>query len=225
MHEQHMGHRQVSRVVRVQCKRFAGWDVAECLKLIVLQETQRATDQVVTPCDGTANSSIWCCGGSDSCCAPDSTVPRYTIARVFAASVSATSSPVASSSSWTSIASGTTATLSTSNSATASANDNPSSDGGLSTGAKAGVGIGAAVGALALIGLGMFITKALQWRKKLREDEGTAQSYTPVSHGAPNLYQAEGTPVLELGHSTTGKPAEIYGREAMVQELPASHEK
>jgi hypothetical protein len=47
------------------------------------------------------------------------------------------------------------------------------SKGVLSNGAKAGIGIGAVVGALACIGMGVFIAKAMQWRRRaLSEVEG-----------------------------------------------------
>jgi hypothetical protein len=37
--------------------------------------------------------------------------------------------------------------------------------GDFSTGAKAGIGVGAAVGAITLVGLGIFLAKALMWKR------------------------------------------------------------
>lgn len=86
----------------------------------------------MTPCDGTANSTTWCCGDSRYCCGTSSAV---TIAQVLSP---ATSSPASTSTSGI-------ATPSTSPSASSGSNS------GLSTGAKAGVGVGVAVGALSII--------------------------------------------------------------------------
>ncbi|KAF2624469.1 hypothetical protein BU25DRAFT_153203 [Macroventuria anomochaeta] len=197
------------------------WETSACQDLCTYNAAQKATDQIVTPCDGTENSTVWCCGESDSCCGHNSTEPRYTIAKKFAAAVSTTSSTL------TSIVVSTSSTTPTINSVIAVATNNAKSDTGLSTGAKVGTGVGAVVGALALIGLGMFIARALQWRKKLRaKSEDGAPSGPPASHGASALHQAEDTPVVEMEHTMAKKPiSEICGRQADVQELSASNER
>ena len=95
----------------------------------------------MTPCDGTAGSLKWCCGVDTSCCNDSS---KYKlIAFEFRGAIPNTAT--AASAPWP------TATSPTPHA--------QADDGGLSGGAKAGIGIGAAIGGLALIGLGFLLAR------------------------------------------------------------------
>lgn len=138
----------------------------------------------MTPCDGSANSTTWCCGDSRYCCGTSSAV---TIAQVLSP---ATSSPSSTSG---------IATPSTSPSASSG------SSSGLSTGAKAGVGVGVAVGALAII-------LALVWfflRRRKTEDvikqEWKSPDPQPSPAPTPGVYQ-----VYEVSGSQTER-SELAG--------------
>lgn len=75
--------------------------------------------------------------------------------------------------------------------------------GGLSTGTKAGIGIGAAIGAIAVVAMGLFIVKALQWRKRA---QAAAPSYEPPEEYAPSeddYYQPETKPAQLAGMEST----------------------
>lgn len=109
----------------------------------------------MTPCDDTRDSETWCCGLTKDCCNTNAAV---TLALPFKGTTSQTSSSISSESSTTS--SGPAPTNTT------SSEDQSTNKGGLSTGAKAGIGVGASIGALAILALGYFIAKALHWKKK-----------------------------------------------------------
>jgi hypothetical protein len=80
----------------------------------------------------------------------------------------------------------------------------------LSTGAKAGIGVGAALGAIVLVGLGIFIAKAMRWRKKARN---AAPSYSALEkYPSTDVYRYE----------QGGEPAQLAGREIQLHELPGS---
>lgn len=84
-------------------------------------------------------------------------------------------------------------------------------DSELSTGAKAGIGVGASLGALALIGLGIFIAKALRWRKKAR---GASTPYVaPEEEPSKDIYR------YEKGGSET---AQLASAESQLHEMPGS---
>jgi hypothetical protein len=74
--------------------------------------------------------------------------------------------------------------------------------------------------------LGIFIAKAMRWRRKLRDHKHPVPSGPSESYGPPAVYQTEGTPVLELEHPISEKPGTVvYGKQSNVQELPASNER
>ncbi|KAF2186683.1 hypothetical protein K469DRAFT_749720 [Zopfia rhizophila CBS 207.26] len=81
---------------------------------------------------------------------------------------------------------------------------------GLSTGAKAGIGVGAAVGALALVGLGFFIARAYQWKRvadaarRPGAIEDKSESGVPVSPG--NYHEPQRWERHELAGSYHERP-------------------
>ncbi|RYO30515.1 hypothetical protein AA0113_g11936 [Alternaria arborescens] len=89
---------------------------------------------------------------------------------------------------------------------TAIATDNS----GLSVGAKAGIGVGATLGAIALIGLGIFIAQALRWRKKARD--ATPSTRVPEEYTPKDIYRYE----------QGGNPAQLAGGESELHEMPGS---
>lgn len=97
----------------------------------------------MTPCDGTDYSKMWCCGTSTECCGTNDQVPVPTdiyFTPTFTSVISTSNSEPT----------GTNANLSS---------GKDSSVQSLSTGGKAGVGIGVAVGAIAIIGLLVFFLR------------------------------------------------------------------
>jgi len=84
-------------------------------------------------------------------------------------------------------------------------------DSELSTGAKAGIGVGASIGAIALIGLGIFIAKALRWRKKARD--------APTPYLAPEEQPSKEIYRYEKGGS---EAAQLASAESQLHEMPGS---
>ena len=181
----------------------------------------------MTPCDGTANSTRWCCGDNKDCCAGD--IGFETLAQIFlgdlssATTVSSVSVAVAASSSTavaslsTSSTSGTstsstsgTSTSSTSTSSTStsstSAPQTEEASTSLSGGAIAGIVVGAIAG-IALIGAAWFL---LARRRRPSEDP------------APPMY-------VEAGYQTdaqkTSYAHEADGAEPQVAEVSAANVK
>ncbi|CAO2649748.1 Nn.00g010400.m01.CDS01 [Neocucurbitaria sp. VM-36] len=193
------------------------WDEGGCQEICSNErEAQRNDNIKVTPCDGKGNSSstTWCCGGNDACCGDGNDIPVYTIARRFGDPIP-TPASMPSSSSFVLSPSATatnSASLASSSAPSASSSAPSASNGGLSTGAKAGIGIGAAFGAIALIVLGIFIYKALQWRKTAH---AAAPSYTypeELACAPAEVYQYRQEPKL----------AQLAGMESTVHEMPGS---
>ena len=119
-------------------------------------------------------------------------------------------------------------------------------DTGLSTGAKAGIGIGAAFGALLIIGIAIFFGYRLAKRRKTAKKSPTSSNggaYSPVARegddrpnrektdawqgGVPYRagdYSTYETPAAELGPKTPApgpEPQELHGQH-VVHELPTS---
>ncbi|KAH8706084.1 hypothetical protein GQ44DRAFT_777825 [Phaeosphaeriaceae sp. PMI808] len=88
----------------------------------------------------------------------------------------------------------------------------PAVSSGLSTGAKAGVGVGVTLGVIALVGLTIFIWKALHWRR-------TAKS-TSIPYEMPERYQQK---ELYYYQQDTKPVAHLAGIEDEVHEMPNSH--
>lgn len=119
----------------------------------------------ITPCDGTKNSTKWCCGASTDCCSGDSDVKPIELAQVLGA---VSSSVVSASASATSSATSSASQASASGAASAAptaANTESSGSKGLSGGAIAGIVIGAIVG-LALIAAVLFFARRASQKKK-----------------------------------------------------------
>jgi hypothetical protein len=163
------------------------------------QAEQRKNDVRVTPCDKTNTSAWWCCGDSDACCT-DTSLAKYRVDPVFVGADTSSSMP------------SSTTTSPTAGSSTASATATPPNDdsGSLSTGAKAGIGVGAALGVIALIALGVFIGRRThKKRKDIREGAGY---YEPAKEALPPAYKYEAP--VEQG------PVELAGDQIQPQEAP-----
>jgi hypothetical protein len=161
--------------------------------LLTMQGDDSKTDVRVTPCDGTANSTTWCCGDTNICCNdPDS---RVTVAPVFVGSAAASSTSLSSST--TSASQSTPQTTSSSSpsaipSPTFISTSSNTSNNSLSTGAKAGIGVGAALGVIALIAVGWFIGRRTHTRKQVDNP------YVPETVQVPSKYEHRAAPPGEL---------------------------
>lgn len=119
----------------------------------------------ITPCDGTKNSTKWCCGASTDCCSGDSSIKPVELAQILGAvSSSVVSSSASATSPATSTASQTSASGAASETPTA-ANTGSSRSKGLSGGAIAGIVVGALAG-LALIAAALFFARRASRKKK-----------------------------------------------------------
>ncbi|KAF1846142.1 uncharacterized protein K460DRAFT_417283 [Cucurbitaria berberidis CBS 394.84] len=184
------------------------WDEGGCQEMCSNErEAQRNSNVKVTSCDGKGNvtSTTWCCGSSDACCTAGSGISVYTLASRFGDPIP---TPVPSSS--TSVASSSAAVSTSPPAASSSAPTTP--NGGLTKGAKAGIGAGVALGVIALIALGIFIYKAMQWRKQ-------AQAAAPPYSYAREL---DSGPVEVYRYQEGAKPAQLSGIESAVHEMPSS---
>ena len=185
------------------------------------QPNQRSGDVNVTPCDGTDSSEYWCCGNSTACCGDDASFGKEKVDRVFLG--------IISSSSMSSIASSTSTSMplsssSPSSTSTPSPTTTPPNDdsGGLSTGAKAGIGVGAAFGVIALLALGAFIGRR-SYKKKKETAEMTTY-YEPVKGELSSEYRHEAPTQDSFLHEAPvpQKPVELPGVPIRAQELPGS---
>lgn len=173
----------------------------------------------MTPCDGTANSTRWCCGDNKDCCAGD--IGFESLAQIFlgdlssATTVSSSSVAVAASSSTAVASLSTSSTSGTSTSSTSTSSTSTSSTSApqteeastsLSGGAIAGIVVGAIAG-IALIGAAWFL---LARRRRPSEDP------------APPMY-------VEAGYQTdaqkTSYAHEADGAEPQVAEVSAANVK
>jgi Na+/glutamate symporter len=82
-------------------------------------------------------------------------------------------------------------------------------DSGLSAGAKAGIGVGATLGAIALVALGIFIAKALRWRKKARD--ANTSYVASEEYPSKDIYRHEGS-----------QPVQLACAEGQLYEMPGS---
>ncbi|KAJ4993987.1 hypothetical protein SVAN01_00464 [Stagonosporopsis vannaccii] len=129
---------------REECT-VAGWKSGKCLSVCLSNSVSK--NVMMTPCDGTANSTRWCCGENVECCSGD--IGVETLAQTFLGMLtSGTSAPSSSSAS-----ASTSASNPAKSDTTWPVNSDTSSR--LSGGAIAGVVIGALVG-VALIGATTF---------------------------------------------------------------------
>jgi hypothetical protein len=173
-------------------------DILDCGIVLINQRVggNPSGNLPLVPCDGTANSTRWCCGEKCSCADERNVV---SLAAVFGQPITSTSSTQ------------TTSSTVPSDSAVPKEKENlnkfPNTR--LSTGAKAGICIAAAVGVLFLLGLGFFIVKALRWKKKaaLAEQNSTMKRsewiqdptvYYELAPAGPSELVSNKEPVREL---------------------------
>lgn len=169
----------------------------------------------ITPCDGSSNSTTWCCGDKNTdCCAENSSVKKYTIAEVFGDPIpTSTSSQSSAASSQTSATSQPTGSQSSAASP-ASTTTASSGNSGLSTGATAGIGVGVALGAIALIALAVMLYRRSQTKKRA---QAAAPPYAAHEQYKPSeiyRYEAEAKqPAAQLASTETA----IHGTFTLVK--------
>lgn len=117
----------------------------------------------ITPCDGTANSSRWCCGHDTDCCAEG--LPYIPLQQILGR---ASSSVISSTASSTPTATATDSQTSWSVSPTETVNSSASSN-KLSGGAIAGIVLGAVAG-LALLAAAIFLARRTSRKKKAKNE-------------------------------------------------------
>lgn len=172
--------------------------LSQLLHLKLTTTSQNDNLQWIVPCDmANANSSRrWCCGfENDDCCNDGNHLEFEELAVNFgdaldppsSASGSATSSPTVS---FTLNTTPSSPTVGVSASDGGEVNAGKGNE-GLSTGAKAGIGIGAAVGGLLLLGLGLYLGKFLYARKAAAEQVKAKELYADSGHG-PVTYRSDG---------------------------------
>ena len=127
----------------------------------------------ITPCDGTANSSRWCCGHDKDCC--NSGAGVVLLEQV----LGSVSSTVVSSSSIASATSTPSQTSAPPSATATNTGDSGSSD--LGGGAIAGIVIGAVAG-LALVAAALFFARRASRKKKLQDTMPLVPevAYTPA---------------------------------------------
>jgi hypothetical protein len=156
---------------------------------VQLQEVDGNGNAEMTPCDGTATSAKWCCGTHNTACC--GTAQEIVLAAVLGAAT--TSSSTSKTSSATSIS--TTASQS---SKTSSPTPNPTSaaapPSALSTGAKAGIGIGCAALAVLVAGAIFYFFK----RKKSSQAASLAAECATGSYPDERKFELHGMPQQQL---------------------------
>lgn len=172
----------------------------------------------VTSCDGTANSTRWCCGFTRACC--DKENGDFTLPQIFGQSLQTASSSLHPSSS-IQTASFSISPSSSTTTATPSASHAPQTDSnGLSTGAKAGLAVAAVVAVMILLLLALFARKAYSWKKDAdaAASEGVEGHYGHVEKYGHSLVEPYSkSPLSEL--PPTPEPTELAGTE-----LPQYHQ-
>ncbi|KAF2440204.1 hypothetical protein P171DRAFT_435971 [Karstenula rhodostoma CBS 690.94] len=151
------------------------WSTGQCLDNVCTRTAGDKSALVrMIPCSGKNSSRTWCCGDSDECCTSiDQTdlvslSPTFTTAAVIStSSATSSASPVANNTPASTVIVPTP--TSSADGAVTSGIDGPQEapgeGAGLSRGAKAGIAIGAVVGAVVLVMLGVWISKAMAWRR------------------------------------------------------------
>jgi len=180
----------------------------------------------VTPCDGNADSELWCCGDKTDCCSTNSVVMLAQVLGGTLSSNGASSSVVATSSSLStgtptsasasSSAAATSSPSSTTSTSSSSANESSApttSSSGLSKGAIAGIAIGAIAGVAILAAAAIFLMRRA---KKSSKTLVEAPDNPPRYHARPHAMEKEyGQRPVELPHS----PAELGS--STVAEMPS----
>jgi hypothetical protein len=145
--------------------------VANCVTDSIFGTVQDSNGNAqVTPCSGDGNSTTWCCGGGNTtCCGQTGAI---TIAAILGPSFTSLSTLLPSSTSLSFLlpteSSSSTVVLTISSTALSSVSPTSTSDGpALSIGAEAGIGVGASLTGLAI--LGSVIWFVLRIRRRQRE--------------------------------------------------------
>jgi hypothetical protein len=155
----------------------------------------------MTPCDGTANSTTWCCGNTASCC---ETLP-ITIAAKFGVVLSTSTSSASATPSTSAASQTTSSSASTTSSSTSGSQNSPS----LSGGGIAGVVIGAIAGT-ALICTAVFLFIG----KKRNSRSADTEPYTPAGKSPIYMYEADtGAPQVHEAAATDTKSHRVQDRE------------
>jgi hypothetical protein len=173
--------------------------------------------------DDTRGVTRWCCGDSNACCINDFDVLE--LSRNFTGrfvSSSASSSPTASSTSISTTSSTSSSTASPTSSLAPTENKAPEAGtNGLSSGAKAGIGVGAAVSVMVILLAAFFGYKAYGYRKLAKQREAEEEySLRPQFHGHEQKYEHAGYMLSEMNATTP--PAEMMTLERPM-ELPETH--
>lgn len=167
----------------------------------------------VTPCGANNTVTKWCCGQNNTACCFEDSAQNIPVSlgvsstSSSSASSSSTSSSSTSSSSTTTSASATTTTISTPSSTTSSNSNNNNT--GLTTGDKAGIGVGIAGGAVLFVGLGLSIA---WFRRRRKEKPAAYELRTPQGaySDAPKYAQFSPAPLSEMGGR---EPSEMAAEE------------
>ncbi|KAF2679845.1 hypothetical protein K458DRAFT_407695 [Lentithecium fluviatile CBS 122367] len=173
---------------------------------------------MITPCDGSANSTEWCCGDTVACCGGTSAIsfPQRFVGMVNGTIAGSSPTPTPTTTPTpSSLRSPETGNSTSTPAGLPSGTSNPPSPSpptppqspSLSTGAKAGIGIGAVLGALAILGIGFFASKVRRLKKEAQRSRAAEMSLTPsYADLYPDKYQHSGFPPSEL---PSHPPAEL----------------
>ncbi|KAJ8111904.1 hypothetical protein OPT61_g5613 [Boeremia exigua] len=91
----------ITTYFREECT-VADWKSGKCLSICLSNSVSRNVE--MTPCDGTANSTRWCCGNNEECCAGDigvETLAQTFVGMLASATMAPSSSATVSDSSFT----------------------------------------------------------------------------------------------------------------------------
>jgi hypothetical protein len=155
----------------------------------------------MTPCDGTANSTTWCCGNSASCC---ETLP-ITIAAKFGVIPSTSTSSATATPSTSGASQTTSSSVPAASSGTSGSQSSPS----LSGGGIAGVVIGAIAGT-ALICTVVFLCIG----KKRNSRNANTEPYTSAGKSPTYMYEADtGAPQIHEAAATDTKSRRVQAQE------------
>lgn len=169
----------------------------------------------MTPCDGTANSSTWCCGSSSSCCGTNDAI---SIAQTLGSGLATTTTTTPSIRTIIPTTIATGASTSQTPASTSSSFSSPSS--GLSSGAKAGISVGVALGSIGIITttLGLFLIRRRKTRKGIEERIPQPSNIDAV----PNKYTF--AVPQEKPHDPIDNVRELPGMPVVQRyELPSEH--
>lgn len=134
----------------------------------------------MTPCDGKETSLKWCCGTSTECCNDEKRVKvlPFEFRGAIPNTASASNNPFP----------------------TATAVSTNHGHGGLSTGARVGIGVGAAIGGILLLVLGFFIArKTATNTNKVSDTNADEQSLPALENKVSYRHELEPVSRSELG--------------------------